>query len=167
MAVAKEIGYEVKEKMGTTVKTYNGKNDLQEISKKYIQLSEHESTQVLSNNPSVVICPFDDIINGKWNANFYNSDRIESVSKFNKIHSNEIEIKTLKEVAEFVTKQRRRKPVTDEIKCISVLHISDDSTIRFEEVLKYNPTCPGIECYPNEILFSKIILYLHSFSSNS
>src|SRR3989338_69928 len=158
MAVAKDIGYEVKEKKGTTVKTFTDNNDLTEISNTYNNLPNisNKHMKVLREKPSIVLCPFDLIINGKWNANFYNSDRIGSVNKYNKITSQEYEVKLLKEVAEFNTKGRKRIPVSDSVKCISVLHINDDSAIRVEEVMKYKPTCAGIECFPDEIIFAKI-----------
>lgn len=158
MAVAKDIGYEVKEKMGTTVKTFIGNNDLTNISDTYNNLpnKSNKLMKVLREKPSIVLCPFDLIINGKWNANFYNSDRIGSVDKYSNLTSQEYEVKLLKEVAEFNTKGRKRIPVSDSVKCISVLHINEDSAIRVEDVMKYKPTCAGLECFPDEIIFAKI-----------
>lgn len=156
MAVVEDIGYEVKEKMGSPTKYYTGKNDLVEITNAYKNLSNHKNTQIVLEKPSVVICPFESLINGKWNANFYKTDRIKALNRFGELNTKEIEIKSLKEIAELCSRQRKKKQVSDTTKCISILHINDDSTIRFDEVNAYKPTCPGIECLPGDILFSKI-----------
>lgn len=155
MAVAKDIGYEVKERMGSPVKIYAGSNDLATISNTYSALENLSGTRVISENPSIVIHPFETFINNKWNANFYNASRIQALEGIQN-KSADFEIKSLKEIAEFCTKQRKRKPVSDSVKCISVLHINDDSSIKIDEIAKYSPICSGNECFPGEILFSKI-----------
>jgi hypothetical protein len=156
MSLASEIGFDVKEKLGSPVKIYNGENDLIKIVEKYKALDNFEGTQTILDKPSVVVFPFNSLINNKWNANFYNSDRIKAINNLESTLSSDFEIRTLKELAQFCSKQRKKIPVSDTIKCISVLHVNKDSVINFDEVLKYNPTCNGNECYSNEILFSKI-----------
>ena len=156
MATASDIGYEVKEKVGTATKIYSGTNDLETIAELYNSAKEHHGIKVLSTKPSVVIFPFEQLINGKWNANFYSADRLHTVSNFQKINSEEFEIIPLKKIAEFCTKNRKKKSASDTVKHISILHINEDSTIKVDEVMKYNPISPGRECYPGDILFSKI-----------
>lgn len=156
MAVVNNIGYEVKEKMGSPVKIYKGKNELAELRRYYMKTKNFKKAKVISENPSVVAYPLDKLMNGKWNANFYKSDRIKTLENFNKFESSNIEIKSLEEIAEFLTKKRVKKSVSEKIKCISVLHVKEDSSLQLDEVFNYKPTCPGIECRPGEIIFSKI-----------
>lgn len=156
MGVANDIGYEVKERMGTPVKAYKGTNDLAMLSQIYLNAEPSTKIKILNENPSAVLYPPESLIASKWNANFYAANRIKVIDKFSSIKSKDLEIKTLKEVANSCTKQRKRISVSDTVKCISVLHVKDDSMIQIEEVLKYNPLYPGNECLPGEILFSKI-----------
>ncbi len=156
MAIVNDIGYEVKEKVGTATKIYSGVNDLDIISERYDSAKPINQIKVLSEKPSVVIYPFDQLINGKWNANFYSSGRLRAVSNFQKINSEEYEVIPLKKIAEFCTKNRRKRSVSETVKHISILHINEDSTIKLDEVMKYNPISQGRECYPGDILFSKI-----------
>lgn len=156
MAVADEIGYEVKEKMGSPVKFYKGKNDLEKITASYKKLINHSGPKVVNDHPSVVIYPFESLINGKWNANFYNANRISALNSFDQLDLKEFEVKIVGDVAEFVTKQRKKLFVSEKVRQISVLHINDDSSIRTDEVMRYEPTCAGFECKAGEIIFSKI-----------
>lgn len=156
MATANDIGFEVKEKTGTATKIYSGINELENITKLYNPDKSISSIEILSSKPSVVIYPFSQLINGKWNANFYSANRLDTVSKFQNINDKEFEIIPLKQIAEFCTKNRKKKTVTETIKHISILHINEDSTIKLEEVMRYNPISPGRECFPGDILFSKI-----------
>lgn len=156
MGVVGDIGYEVKERMGTPVKTYKGTNHLAPLSQVYADATLSKKVEILSENPSAVMYPPDSLIASKWNANFYAANRIKVISKFSAIKSKELEIKQLKEVSNTNTKKRKRIPVSDDVKCISVLHVKDDSMIQIEEVLKYNPLYPGNKCLSGEILFSKI-----------
>lgn len=156
MAAANDIGFEVKEKVGTATKIYSGTNELEKIVELYNPDKQSNSINVLSAKPSVVIYPFNQIINGKWNANFYNASRLDTISKFQNVNNDEFEILPLKQIAEFRTKNRKKKMVTETVKHISILHINEDSTIKLEEVMQYNPISPGRECFPGDILFSKI-----------
>lgn len=156
MAVANKIGYVVKERVGTATKIYSGSNDLSEIVQHYESPVSTTTPKILSSNPSVVIYPFDQLIHGKWNANFYGANRLEAVSNFQKVDVDEFEVIPLKKIAEFCTKSRKKRQVSSVTKHISILHINEDSTIKFEEVFKYNPISSGRECFEADILFSKI-----------
>lgn len=156
MGVASDIGYEVKERMGTPVKAYKGENHLSRLSQHYISAKPTKGIEILSEIPSAVLYPSDSLITNKWNANFYAANRMNVIKKFSSIDSKNIEIKHLKEIANSLTKGRKRIPVSDEVKCISVLHVKDDSMIQIDEVLRYKPLYPGNECRTGEILFSKI-----------
>jgi type I restriction-modification system DNA methylase subunit len=156
MAVIDDIGYEVKEKIGSPVKIYKGENELFELQKHYLEAKKFKKAKVISENPSTVAYPLDQLMNGKWNANFYKSERIKTIENFKKVASSDIEIRSLEEIAEFISKQRAKKRVSEKVKCISVLHVKEDSSVQLDEVFNYKPTCPGIECKPGEIIFSKI-----------
>ncbi len=156
MSVADEIGYEVKERQGSPVKFYKGNNDLLQIASSYNKIENSKKPKVILEKPSIVIYPFANLINGKWNANFYRADRISAVESLKNSNPDEIEIKSIKEVAEFLNKQRRKINVGEKVKCISVLHINEESLVKIEDVKKYKPTCAGVECFENEIIFSKI-----------
>jgi SAM-dependent methyltransferase len=156
MGVVRDIGYEVKERMGAPVKDYSGVNHFSHIADSYALNNPPREIKIVSEDPSIVWYPHASLIASKWNANFYAADRIKVLNKFSEIDSKELEIKALKDIARSVTKERDRIPVSTGVKCISVLHVKDDSTIQVEEVLKYAPLYPGNECLPREILFSKI-----------
>lgn len=156
MAVINDIGYEVKERLGSPVKIYSGKNQLAEMGSNYSKIAQAKSGQVLSESPSAVAYPIEELINGKWNANFYKAERINAVNQFDKIKSPGLNVKFLSDIAQFVTKERRRRMVDQKTRCISVLHVNEDSTLKIDELMTYFPTGPGVECNPGEILFSKI-----------
>lgn len=156
MAVAKELGYEVKERLGSPVKFYSGRNDLETISNAYSRSKQSPNTKVVSENPSIVNYLFKELINGKWNANFYSSNRINTINNFSKIKPGQLQIKRLEELASFESKKRERSYASEKTKYISVLHINEDSTIKINEVIGYKPIGPGNLCFPGEIIFSKI-----------
>lgn len=156
MGVASDIGYEVKERMGTPVKAYKGENHLASLTTSYAKSKPAKKIEILSDLPSAVLYPSNSLIASKWNANFYAANRMNVINKFSSIDSKDIEIKHLKDVAKSLTKSRKRIPVSDDVKCVSVLHVKDDSMIQLEEVIKYKPLYPGNECLTGEILFSKI-----------
>jgi type I restriction-modification system DNA methylase subunit len=156
MGIANEVGYEVRERLGTPVKYYTGKNDLIDLVNTYKGLSSLTGTKVIRAEPSAVVHQFDSLINGKWNANFYNSKRIQAIKKLENADSSHFQIKTLKDVAELCSEKRSKLYVSDNIKIVSVLHLKEDSTIKLDEVASYKPRTPGIQCFPGDILFSKI-----------
>lgn len=156
MGVVNDIGYEVKERMGAPIKAYKGINELSTIADHFKVTKINSNKEILCEKPSIVLYSPELLIGGKWNANFYSASRIKVLNNFLQINSKDFEIKTLKQIAESVTKQRKKISVSDSIKCISVLHIKDDSTIQLEGVMDYSPLYPGYECFPEEILFSKI-----------
>jgi type I restriction-modification system DNA methylase subunit len=156
MAVADEIGYEVKERQGSPVKFYKGNNDLMQIASNYNKIENSKKPKVKLEKPSIVVYPFSNFINGKWNANFYRAERIFAIESLKNSNDDEVEAKSLKEVAECLNKHRRKINVGEKVKCISVLHINEESLVKIEDVKKYKPTCAGVECFENEIIFSKI-----------
>ena len=155
MAVAENIGYEVKQRSGAPVKIESGKDQLIDIVKSYVT-TDHSRRDVVSISPSAVWYPFDEIINDKWNANFYRADRLNIIAKFEQITEGDFEIKSLEELVSFETKARRTQAVSKNVKHISVLHIGEDSIINVDEVIRYSPIGAGVECEPNDIILAKI-----------
>ncbi|MDW4389218.1 N-6 DNA methylase [Staphylococcus saprophyticus] len=160
IGICSDIGFKVKNKKGIPVKIYTNKNEMPEISNHYINRSIDRSptNKILNPSPSCTIINQDNDLKGSiLTPNFYNANILQQVEKLNLIEkNNEFKAIKLEDLVHFNSQKRNRLAVTNDTKHISVLHINSDTTIDFNQVEAFQPISKGIECFENEILFSKI-----------
>jgi len=154
MADCKDIGYVVKERAGVPVKIEQGTNEMIAIAE---SLSRGEfDKKILCEVPSVTLIDTTDYVENNLKPSFYAATRFKTIRNLRNTVTDGYRIVKLGEIVDFVTKTRKSFMVSEKIKHISVLHINADCTINFEEVEKFNPISKGRQCYPGELLFSKI-----------
>lgn len=158
ISVANEIGFDVVSRKGVPVKKESGENELIKITTLHIahdSMNSFNKPHVYSESPSCVSVPIKQLNIDSWTPNFHSASRYLALTKLKKISSSEeIELKPLKELVEFLKRRHGRNDL--EAKCISVLHVGDFGFLNVQEIMEYNPKYPGVVCQPGEVLFSKI-----------
>lgn len=159
MGICDDVGYDVKERQGVPVKFESGVNQMPMIADSYVasrhsDISSHY--KIISEMPSATLVDSTSLIGNYLTPSFYRADRLKSLIRLQQIDSKVFELRELKELATFASKKRKSHHVTDKIKHISVLHVNGDGTINLDEVLKFKPVTKGNECYPGDVLFSRI-----------
>lgn len=154
MADCKDIGYIVKERAGVPVKIEQGINEMKAISKSIINAKEEG--KILCEEPSVTLINETDYVGNSLKPSFYAAARFQTIKSLKSSVTEGYAIAKLGDVVEFTTTGRKSHMVSDKIKHISVLHINANCTIAFDEVEKFNPISKGRECFPGELIFSKI-----------
>lgn len=153
MGICNDIGYNVKERMGVPVKIKTKQNEMELIAKIYCN---ETNNSIMSISPSVTNIPVNELIQEVLNPSFYSADRLHTIEMLQHIKVNGYELKKLSEIVAFNTIGRKNINVNDDVKHISILHINHDSTIDFQQVLKYDPISKGRQCFEGDVLFSKI-----------
>lgn len=161
MGLSTQLGFDVKSRKGTPVKVRVGANDLPLIADEYIkahsQFSKIEASyKMLHSSPSCVLVDSEHILKESWNPNHYNATRYKSISTIKQTAKSDVILMKLEDIVEFLSADRRKDIIKENSKCISVLHVMNEGVINYNELLTYRPKHPGINCYPGEILFSRI-----------
>ncbi len=157
MATCSNLGYVVKERMGVPVKFSDGFNEMEGISKMYIEslgTTDISSFKILNKNPEVSIIKQSMLKDNALTPNLYSFNILENSNFI--IKNEQLGILKLSDLVTFESKNRKKKLTNEEIKHISLLHINQDGTINFKEVEEFNPISKGNECFENDILFSKL-----------
>ena len=154
MAECKDIGYVVKERAGVPIKIEQGNNEMVSIAKSIINAKS--SAKILNEIPSVTMIDSTDYVGNNLKPSFYAAVRFKTIRNLKSSVTEGFKIARLGDVVEFVTKSRKSYMVSDTVKHISVLHVNADCTIAFDEVETFYPVSKGRECYPEELIFSKI-----------
>lgn len=154
MADCKDIGYVVKERAGVPIKVEQGNNEMVSIAKSIINAKS--SAKILNEIPSVTMIDSTDYVGNNLKPSFYAAVRFKTIRNLKSSVTEGFKIAKLGDVVEFVTKSRKSYMVSDTVKHISVLHVNADCTIAFDEVETFYPVSKGRECYPEELIFSKI-----------
>lgn len=154
MADCKDIGYVVKERAGVPIKIEQGNNEMVSIAKSIINAKS--SAKILNEIPSVTMIDSTDYVGNNLKPSFYAAVRFKTIRNLKSSVTEGFKIAKLGDVVEFVTKSRKSYMVSDTVKHISVLHVNADCTIAFDEVETFYPVSKGRECYPEELIFSKI-----------
>ena len=154
MADCKDIGYVVKERAGVPIKIEQGNNEMVSIAKSIINAKS--SAKILNEIPSVTMIDSTDYVGNNLKPSFYAAVRFKTIRNLKSSVTEGFKIAKLGDVVEFVTKSRKSYMVSDTVKHISVLHVNADCTIAFVEVETFYPVSKGRECYPEELIFSKI-----------
>jgi hypothetical protein len=154
MADCKDLGYIVKERVGVPVKIEQGKNEMCEIADRVIHADQ--GSKILSVEPSVTIIDETDYVGNNLKPSFYAAERFRTISTLTDSVKEGFCIKKLGDIVDFVAVGRKSYMVSDSVKHISVLHVNANCTIAFDEVEQFNPISKGRECFPGELIFSKI-----------
>lgn len=157
IAQSESIGFEVSTKKGATIKYAHGDNDLPSILNTYYSMDFNyplQKQKVMAQQPSAVAIPSDWLKKRTWTPGHYKASKFTSLDNLN-IPDSEIDFVKLSDIAHFNTKIRRKEILTDDAKCISVLHINDEN-LNYKEFLNYHPKYRGISCQSGDLLFSKI-----------
>ncbi len=156
MAKCENIGFEVSTKKGATVKFEEGINELPQILEAYKKTNfalNGKNEEILSQNPSCVLVNSELLQTHSWTASHYNANKFQAISK---LKNNDSELVKLSELVSFDTNFRRNEFISSDSKCISILHVSNDDNLNYEELVNYNPIYQGIVCKTGDLLFSKI-----------
>lgn len=154
MADCKDIGYIVKERAGVPVKIEQGTNEMLAIAESLS--GEKTGAKILCEAPSVTLIDATDYVDNNLKPSFYAAARFRTINNLKSAVTDGFTIVRLGDIVEFVTKTRKSFIVSDSIKHISVLHVNADCTINFDEVERFKPVSKGRQCYPGELIFSKI-----------
>jgi len=155
MGICNNIGFTVKERMGVPVKIPTDKNEMEDISRCYCNTKRPFNT-ILLDSPSITSIQYSALINEILNPSFYNASRLNTLTMLENCNMPGFEMRSLDEIAQFVTIGRKNLSASDDVKHISVLHINSDCTVDFQQVLTYSPISKGRSCFEGDILFSKI-----------
>ncbi len=159
MATSKRIGFDVMIKRGTTLKVDAGHNDLNDILRLYqnpqIVLGQQEY-QIVSHEPACVAIAPELLTKYSWIPSHYQAFRYDIAHSFKYSDRQDIELVKLSDIADLIARERRKEPIDNQSKCISILHITSDGCLDYAELLSYHPKYKGISCRPGDLLFSKI-----------
>ena len=160
MATSEDLGFRVVSRSGASVKKIVGHNDLEEIVGLYGSFRSSHNTEspivCLNQRPSVAAVAGDKLLNDRWTAGFYRTERLASLQQVEQLTRRDFEIRTLPEVALIDPDGSERVFADEENRCISVLHVREDGCIDFHAVANYEPTTSCIRCKPGDVLLSKI-----------
>lgn len=154
MSICNDVGYIVKERSGVPVKIKSGSNEMIEISSKIVNNSSR--LKIVSAHPSVTMVCKEELIGNCLNPKFYAVDRLLTVEELQNAEDAGCQVKKLSDLVDCVTKSRKSRYVSGDVKHISVLHINPNTTISFRDVELFEPVCKGRECFEGDIIFSKI-----------
>jgi type I restriction-modification system DNA methylase subunit len=159
MATSKSIGFDVIIKRGTTLKIDTGNNDLTDILRVYtnaqITLAQKEC-QIISHEPSCVAIAPTLLTKYSWIPSHYQAFKYDIAHHLKYSDRPDIDLVKLSDIADFITSERRKESVHPQSKCISILHITSNHSLDYEELLNYHPKYNGIACQQGDLLFSKI-----------
>jgi len=161
MAVCEDMGYKVVERIGTPTKLPRGRNELIDIVDSYSRgvtttLASEAPYIVSIQEPAAVWIRRDSLLNGRWTPSFYSPRRLNAIEALHDLPSHSYQVLPLEHLADFVTRERPSKPASQEVRCISVLHVGEDGTINLRAVEKNKPQYPGRLCKEGDILFARI-----------
>jgi N-6 DNA Methylase len=158
MATSKSIGFDVMIKRGATLKIDAGNNDLTDILRLYQNplTLEQKEFQIVSQEPSCVAIAPSLLTKYSWIPSHYQAFKYDITHHLKYSDRPDIDLVKLSDIADFITRERRKEPIDLQSKCISILHVASDHSLDYEELLNYHPKYNGIACQPGDLLFSKI-----------
>ncbi len=158
IAKSQDLGFDVSTRKGATIKVMKGENDLTKILKSYRNSLKRKlaknKVEVISEAPSAVTVPYSNFNLNPWTPSHYDSTMFKELDKLN--NKSSVELVMLKDIAKFVTKERKKEKRQEDSYCISILHIVNGDIIDYRSLLEYSPKYPGIVCKSGDLLFSKI-----------
>jgi len=160
MATAEDLGFRVVSRTGATVKRIVGPNDMESIAEIYRQFRQAPppSAEIvcLSRRPSVAVVATERLLNNRWTAGFYQTERLQALQGLRHEKAGEFVQRRLVDLVVIDPDGKQRVLADERNRCISVLHIREDGCIDLRAVDAYKPTTPGTRCRAGEVLLSKI-----------
>jgi hypothetical protein len=160
MATSEDLGFRVVLRAGATVKRIVGQNDLDAIADVYGEFRRAESPRAdivcLSRKPSIAAVAFDRLLNNRWTAGFYQTERLQALQQIEVIRSNGFTHRKLLDAVIVDPDSKERVLADERNRCISVLHVREDGCIDLRAVDSYRPTTACTRCRPGDVLLSKI-----------
>ena len=150
MLSIKDVGYDVKERVGVPVKILKGTNELEIID----GIDSFDfSKKIILEEPSLVVVDEKDLINNILKPSFYDAKKIKSLSEYT---NGKDKVFKLKDFVESNNSKRKSFLTNDTIKHVSVLHVDKNGIIDFAEVENFVPVCKGREIFEGDIIYSKL-----------
>jgi type I restriction-modification system DNA methylase subunit len=159
MATSKSIGFDVIIKRGATLKIDAGNNDLTDILRVYTNAQitlDQKECQIMSHEPACVAIAPALLTKYSWIPSHYQAFKYDIAHHLKYSDRPDIDLVKLSDITDFITSERKKEPIHPQSKCISILHITSDHSLDYEELLNYHPKYSGIACQPGDLLFSKI-----------
>jgi type I restriction-modification system DNA methylase subunit len=154
MAVVKDLGFQVSSRKGVQVKVPSGKNDLQDVLKAYISATGKGRVEILNEQPSCVMIPMAEVLEGSWTPNHYSASRLQIIQDFNE--GANFNMTQLSELTKFGSDIARPVKAKGEAAFISILHVLGEGFVDIAGALTYKPKTPGFKVSAGDILISKI-----------
>lgn len=160
MATSEDLGFRVVSRTGATVKRIVGHNDMDLIAKAYKRFRESSPPVVdiacLSNKPSAAAVASGRLLNNRWTAGFYQAERLQALQRIERRCAGDFSQERLIELVTIDPDCKERVLADNQNRCISVLHVREDTCIDLNAVENYRPTTAGIRCQTGDVLLSKI-----------
>jgi type I restriction-modification system DNA methylase subunit len=160
MATSEDLGFRVVSRTGATVKRIIGRNDMETIAEIYGKFRQSAPPVAdivcLSRQPSVAAVAADHLLNNRWTAGFYQTERLQALQKIEQGCTREFAQERLVDLVAIDPESKERVLADEQNRCISVLHVREDGCIDLKAVDNYRPTTPGIRCRTGDVLLSKI-----------
>jgi type I restriction-modification system DNA methylase subunit len=160
MATSVDLGFRVVSRSGATVKRIVGPNDMETIASVYKSFRQSHSSAAdidcLSHEPSIAAVAADRLLNNRWTAGFYQTERLRALQQIEVGCAGEFEGKRLIDLVELDPRGNERVLADEHNRCISVLHVREDGCIDLRAVDAYRPTTPGTRCMSGDVLLAKI-----------
>ena len=160
MAKSEDMGFRVISRSGATVKKIVGSNDMEAITAAYKQFCESKFSTAgivcLSQQPSIAAVRFESLINNRWTAGFYQTERLLALHRMEQCGQSEITPQKLSDVTNIDPDVTERVLADADNRRISVLHVREDGFIDLAAVDSYRPTTACRRCVAGDVLLSKI-----------
>lgn len=160
MATSEDLGFRVVSRVGASVKRIVGHNDMDRIVEIYktFRASAPPSSAItcLSKSPSVAAVAPDHLLNNRWTAGFYQTERLSALQDIELAAGRGFVTRPLTELASLDPDSAERVFSDGTNRCISVLHVREDGCIDLQAVQGYRPTTACARCRPGDVLLSKI-----------
>lgn len=160
MAASQSLGYKVVSRAGATVKKADGKNDLPAIVDRYKSFraskGEGESISCLCSSPSIAAVSADRLLNGRWTAGFYKTERLKALQQIESLDRSSFTPHLLSDIAALAGGESERVFADGDNRCISVLHVRENGCVDLQAVDSYQPTTGCLRCNTGDVLLSKI-----------
>ena len=160
MAASEDLGFRVVSRSGASVKKIVGRSDLEDVVDAYRSFRADpppsSSVVCIRERPSIAAVAGDSLLNNRWTAGFYRTERLASLEHMERLGEKGFEASFLPDLAIVDPDGSERVFADENNRCISVLHVREDGCIDFQAVAQYRPTTHCVRCKPGDILLSKI-----------
>ncbi len=160
MANSQDLGFRVVSRAGASVKQIVGSSDLDVVRETYRKYRAKgacsASIACLNRSPSIAAVAASHLLNDRWTAGFYQTDRLDALQELEAASKKGFDIKRLPDIAEIDPDGAERVLPDEKNRCISVLHAHEDGCLDLRGIESYRPTTAGNRCRPGDVILSKI-----------